>query len=212
MPGSWDQINAWNIAWARNYSWDPCLFLINVFFLSPFLPQVLYWLLVSKHLARVNIFFALVLKVEEISFGFLDFCTLLQPCIVTQDIRVSAYTLAIKVQNSEALKTAGSWKCNISLAIFKDSWQRDFNTIQCHTLEEKLNFAENTTTAKCSYLIQLISKIVGEMAWSPQSKFFLCPPVQNKHQAFSISVSTSDISNFSKCNNLITKTFKNTFF
>ena len=49
-----------------------------------------------------------VLKVEEISFGFLDFCTPLQPCIVTQDIRVSAYTLAIKVQNSEALKTAGS--------------------------------------------------------------------------------------------------------
>ena len=111
---------------------------------SPFLPQVSYWLSVSKHLARVNIFFVFVLKVEEIWFGFLDLCTLLQPCIVTQDIRVSAYTLAIKVQNSEALKTAGSWKCNISLAIFKDSWQRDFNTIQCHTLEEKLNFAENT--------------------------------------------------------------------
>ena len=156
-------------------------FLINVFFLSPFLPQVSYWLLVSKHLARVNIFFVFVLKVEEIWFGFLDLCTLLQPCIVTQDIRVSAYTLAIKVQNSEALKTAGSRECNISLAIFKDSWQRDFNTIQCHTLEEKLNFAENTTTAKCSYLIQLISKIVREMAWSPQGKFFLCPPVQNEH-------------------------------
>ena len=120
------------------------LFLSISFFLSPFLPQVSYWLSVSKHLARVNIFFVFVLKVEEIWFGFLDLCTLLQPCIVTQDIRVSAYTLAIKVQNSEALKTAGSWKCNISLAIFKDSWQRDFNTIQCHTLEEKLNFAENT--------------------------------------------------------------------
>ena len=141
---SWDQKNTWNIAWARNYSSDPCPFLVNFFFLSPFLPQVLYWLLVSKHLARVNIFFVFVLKVEEIWFGFLDLCTLLQPCIVTQDIRVSTYTLAIKVQNSEALKTAGSWKCNVSLAIFKDSWQRDFNTIQCHTLEEKLNFAENT--------------------------------------------------------------------
>ena len=118
--------------------------LINVFFLSPFLPQVSYWLSVSKHLARVNIFFVFVLKVEEIWFGFLDLCTLLQPCIVTQDIRVSAYTLAIKVQNSEALKTAGSRECNISLATLKDSWQRDFNTIQCRTLEEKLNFAENT--------------------------------------------------------------------
>ena len=75
---------------------------------SPFLPQVSYWLSVSKHLARVNIFFVFVLKVEEIWFGFLDLCTLLQPCIVTQDIRVSTYTLAIKVQNSEALKIAGS--------------------------------------------------------------------------------------------------------
>ena len=53
---------------------------------------------------------------------------------------------------------------NVSLAIYKDSWQRDFNIIQCHTLEEKLNFAKNTTTAKCSYLIQLISKIFTEIA------------------------------------------------
>ena len=98
-------------------------------------------------------YFVFILKVEGIIVGFLDFCIPLQPCIVMQDIRVSAYTLAIKVQNSEALKTAGSWKCNISLAIFKDSWQRDFNTIQCHTLEEKLKLVENTTTAKCSYLI-----------------------------------------------------------
>ena len=136
---SWDQKNAWNIACARNYSSDPS-FLVNFFFLSPFLPQVSYWLLVSKHLARVNIFFVFVLKVEEIWFGFLDLCTLLQPCIVTQDIRVSTYTLAIKVQNSEALKTAGSREYNITLAIFKDSWQRDFNTIQCRTLEEKIKF------------------------------------------------------------------------
>ena len=157
---SWDQINAWNIAWARNYSSDCCPFLVN--FLFPFsllttglVLTVGIWIL---HLARVNIFFVFILKVEAISVGFLDFCIPLQPCIVTQDIRVSAYTLAIKVQNSEALKTAGSWKCNVSLAIFKDSWQRDFNTIQCHTLEEKFYFSENTTTAKCSKLPNLVDK------------------------------------------------------
>ena len=157
---SWHQINAWNITWARNYSSDCCPFLVN--FLFPFsllttglVLTVGIWIL---HLARVNIFFVFILKVEAISVGFLDFCIPLQPCIVTQDIRVSAYTLAIKVQNSEALKTAGSWKCNISLAIFKDSWQRDFNTIQCHTLEEKFYFSENTTTAKCSKLPNLVDK------------------------------------------------------
>ena len=154
-------------------------------------------------------YFVFILKVEAISVGFLDFCIPLQPCIVTQDIRVSAYTLAIKVQNSEALKTAGSWKCNISLAIFKDSWQRDFNTIQCHTLEEKLKLVENTTTAKCSYLIQLISKIITEMAWPQQIRFFSCSPVQNQHQTFSISVSISDISQISaSVTNFKNKNFK----